>query len=58
MTKKSAVKIQQAADACGVSIKFRSTGTQRVQMILGDKTYGGVNKAMDAIASEYMRKKK
>jgi phosphotransferase system IIB component len=58
MTKKSSIKLQQAADACGVAIKFKKTGTQRVQMILGDKTYGGVNRAMDAITSEYMRKKK
>jgi hypothetical protein len=57
MTKSNALKLEQAAKACGIELRTHKTGTQRMNVTVAGKTYGGYNRAMDAITTQYLKAK-
>jgi hypothetical protein len=57
MTKINALKLKQAAESCGIELKAHKTGTQRMNVTIAGKTYGGYNRAMDAITTQYLKAK-
>jgi hypothetical protein len=57
MTKSNALKLKQAAETCGIELKTHKTGTQRMNVTVAGKTYGGYNRAMDAITTQYLKAK-
>jgi hypothetical protein len=57
MTKSNALKLKQAAETCGVELKTHKTGTQRMNVTIAGRTYGGYNRAMDALTAQYLKAK-
>jgi hypothetical protein len=57
MTKTNALKLKRAAESCGIEIKTHKTGTQRMNVSIAGRTYGGYNRAMDAITTQYLKAK-
>jgi hypothetical protein len=55
MTKKAAIKVQQAAQAANVPIKVKRTAKGRATVYIGGRSYGGVVNAMDAITTAYIK---
>jgi hypothetical protein len=57
MTKANALRLRNAAESCGIEIQTHKTGTQRMNVTIAGKTYGGYNRAMDAITTQYLKAK-
>ena len=55
MTKKAAIKVQQAAQAANIDIKVKRTSNGRATVYINGRSYGGVVNAMDAITSAYLK---
>lgn len=58
MTTRASKKLLEAARQTGITVTFKKSGTQRVTAVIGDRTYGGINAAMDAITNLYITNKK
>ena len=54
MTKRASKRLLEAARQTGITVGFKSSGTHRVTAIIGNRTYGGINAAMDAITNKYL----